>query len=123
MTEEGADAVGANCGIGIAEYVPICSRLRAATALPIWIKANAGLPEMDGRQSGVSHDRGAVCLAPAGADRGGREFYWRMLRHEARFYPRRGDLVMQTDESMQTETDLLRSPSSRNVRCHCALAQ
>jgi methionine synthase I (cobalamin-dependent) len=46
MTEEGADAVGANCGIGIAEYVPICQRLRAATQLPIWIKANAGLPEM-----------------------------------------------------------------------------
>jgi 5-methyltetrahydrofolate--homocysteine methyltransferase len=47
MTEEGADAVGANCGIGIAEYVPICRRLRSATSLPIWIKANAGLPEMD----------------------------------------------------------------------------
>ena len=47
MAEEGADAVGANCGIGIAEYVPVCRRLRAATNLPIWIKANAGLPEMD----------------------------------------------------------------------------
>jgi|SRR5581483_3179084 len=47
MTEEGADAIGANCGIGIAEYVPICRRLRAATHLPIWIKANAGLPEME----------------------------------------------------------------------------
>jgi 5-methyltetrahydrofolate--homocysteine methyltransferase len=46
MAEEGADAVGANCGIGIAEYVPICSRLRATTSLPIWIKANAGLPEI-----------------------------------------------------------------------------
>jgi 5-methyltetrahydrofolate--homocysteine methyltransferase len=47
MTEAGADAVGANCGIGIAEYVPICQRLRASTSLPLWIKANAGLPEMD----------------------------------------------------------------------------
>jgi methionine synthase I (cobalamin-dependent) len=46
MTEEGAAAVGANCGVGIAEYVPICRRLRAATTLPVWIKANAGLPEM-----------------------------------------------------------------------------
>jgi len=46
MTEEGADAIGANCGVGIAEYVAICRRLRAATTLPVWIKANAGLPEM-----------------------------------------------------------------------------
>ncbi len=46
MTEEGASAVGANCGVGIAEYVTICQRLRAATTLPVWIKANAGLPEM-----------------------------------------------------------------------------
>jgi 5-methyltetrahydrofolate--homocysteine methyltransferase len=50
MAEKGADVVGANCGIGVAEYVPICRRLRAATDLPLWIKANAGLPEMeDGR--------------------------------------------------------------------------
>ncbi len=50
LTEAGADVVGANCGQGIAGFVPIARRLRAATALPIWIKANAGLPELvDGR--------------------------------------------------------------------------
>lgn len=50
MIDEGADAVGANCGVGIAEYVPVCRRLRAATPLPLWIKPNAGMPEMeDGR--------------------------------------------------------------------------
>ncbi len=50
MTEAGASGVGANCGVGIAEYVPICQRLRAATSLPLWIKPNAGLPEIeDGR--------------------------------------------------------------------------
>ncbi len=42
----GADIVGANCGQGIAGYVAICRRLRAATDRPIWIKPNAGLPEM-----------------------------------------------------------------------------
>lgn len=42
----GADVIGANCGNGIAGYVPVCQRLHAATSLPIWIKANAGLPEM-----------------------------------------------------------------------------
>ncbi len=46
MTDEGAACVGANCGVGIAEYVPVCARLRAATPLPLWIKPNAGLPEM-----------------------------------------------------------------------------
>jgi methionine synthase I (cobalamin-dependent) len=47
MAAEGAGGVGANCGVGIAEYVPICRRLRAATSLPLWIKPNAGLPEME----------------------------------------------------------------------------
>jgi 5-methyltetrahydrofolate--homocysteine methyltransferase len=45
-----ADVIGANCGQGIAGYVPICRRLRASTDRPIWIKPNAGLPELvDGR--------------------------------------------------------------------------
>jgi 5-methyltetrahydrofolate--homocysteine methyltransferase len=47
MTEEGADAVGANCGLGIADSVSICRRLRAATSLPLWIKPNAGMPELE----------------------------------------------------------------------------
>ena len=52
LTEAGADVVGANCGCGIEGYVAIAARLRAATKLPIWIKANAGLPELiDGRIS------------------------------------------------------------------------
>ncbi len=46
LTDAGADAVGANCGQGIEGYVAICKRLRAATALPVWIKPNAGLPEV-----------------------------------------------------------------------------
>jgi len=46
----GAAAVGANCGAGIAAFAPLCARLRAACRLPVWIKPNAGLPEMvDGR--------------------------------------------------------------------------
>jgi methionine synthase I (cobalamin-dependent) len=44
LTDAGADVVGANCGQGIAGFVSICKRLKAATACPIWIKANAGLP-------------------------------------------------------------------------------
>jgi methionine synthase I (cobalamin-dependent) len=46
----GADVIGANCGQGIAGFISICRRLRAATDRPIWLKANAGLPTLvDGR--------------------------------------------------------------------------
>jgi len=48
MAEAGADAVGANCGVGIERVVSICERLRAATDLPIWIKPNAGMPTVEG---------------------------------------------------------------------------
>jgi methionine synthase I (cobalamin-dependent) len=48
MVEAGADAVGANCGVGVELSVPICRRLRAACELPLWIKPNAGLPTMEG---------------------------------------------------------------------------
>jgi methionine synthase I (cobalamin-dependent) len=48
MVEAGADAVGANCGVGVEHAAPICRRLRAACDLPIWIKPNAGLPKMEG---------------------------------------------------------------------------
>lgn len=47
LTEAGADAIGANCGVGIERYVPVCQRLHAATSLPIWIKPNAGLPTIE----------------------------------------------------------------------------
>jgi 5-methyltetrahydrofolate--homocysteine methyltransferase len=46
LTEAGADVIGANCGQGIAGFIAICRRLRAATDRPVWIKANAGLPTM-----------------------------------------------------------------------------
>lgn len=46
LTQAGADVIGANCGQGIAGFVSIATRLRAATDRPLWIKANAGLPEL-----------------------------------------------------------------------------
>ena len=46
LAAAGIDVIGANCGQGIAGFVPICQRLRAAASLPIWIKPNAGLPEI-----------------------------------------------------------------------------
>lgn len=46
MQEEGAAAVGANCGLGPDGFPPLSVRLRDACELPIWIKPNAGLPEV-----------------------------------------------------------------------------
>lgn len=46
LTDAGADVIGTNCGQGIAGFLPICERYRKATTLPLWIKANAGLPEV-----------------------------------------------------------------------------
>ena len=55
LTAAGADVVGANCGQGIAGYVDICRRMRAATDRPLWIKANAGHPGDRGWPGGLSH--------------------------------------------------------------------
>ncbi len=50
LKNEGADVIGANCGMGIEFILTVTKRLRAATDLPLWIKPNAGLPEVvDGK--------------------------------------------------------------------------
>ena len=49
LSDAGADVVGANCGVGVDLAVPICEALAGATERPVWIKANAGLPELVGR--------------------------------------------------------------------------
>jgi methionine synthase I (cobalamin-dependent) len=48
LTRAGADVVGANCGSGIDDYVRLCAGLAQATDLPVWIKPNAGIPELEG---------------------------------------------------------------------------
>ncbi len=42
----GVDVIGSNCGKGIEGFIPICQRMRAVTDLPLWMKANAGIPEI-----------------------------------------------------------------------------
>jgi methionine synthase I (cobalamin-dependent) len=44
----GADVVGSNCGQGAESFVDICRRLHAAGGRPVWIKPNAGLPQLQG---------------------------------------------------------------------------
>jgi methionine synthase I (cobalamin-dependent) len=46
LTLAGADCIGSNCGQGIEGFAAITRRLASATDRPVWIKANAGLPEM-----------------------------------------------------------------------------
>lgn len=72
LVRAGAQVIGANCGIGIEAYVPVCAALASATDRPIWIKPNAGLPAVvDGKivyhmtpQQFASH---APALMTAGA--------------------------------------------------------
>lgn len=47
LQEEGADVIGANCGMGVEFFLPVCTALHEATTLPVWIKPNAGLPETE----------------------------------------------------------------------------
>ena len=50
LEEAGADIVGCNCGVGIEHVLPIVVALRANTDRPLWVKPNAGMPELeDGR--------------------------------------------------------------------------
>jgi 5-methyltetrahydrofolate--homocysteine methyltransferase len=73
LTDAGADVIGANCGLGMEGYIPVCARLRKSTSLPLWIKPNAGLPEMvDGRvtyrTTAADFAGRALELRAAGAD-------------------------------------------------------
>ncbi|OGJ86535.1 MAG: hypothetical protein A2268_15785 [Candidatus Raymondbacteria bacterium RifOxyA12_full_50_37] len=45
-TEVNADMIGANCGTGINNFVNICKEFKRLWKKPIWIKGNAGLPEV-----------------------------------------------------------------------------
>ncbi len=72
LTAAGADVIGVNCGSGIAGYVSVCRRLRAATDRPLWIKPNAGLPALEGgrvvyRTTPEDFARHAPDLVAAGA--------------------------------------------------------
>lgn len=46
LEEAGADVIGSNCGNGIAGHVEVARLLRPATRRPVWIKSNAGRPEL-----------------------------------------------------------------------------
>ncbi|HOC31048.1 MAG TPA: homocysteine S-methyltransferase family protein [Armatimonadota bacterium] len=73
LESAGADVIGSNCGQGADTMLIIAQRLKAATKLPLWIKPNAGLPELvDGaavyRTSPEEWAVQAGALVSAGAD-------------------------------------------------------
>jgi methionine synthase I (cobalamin-dependent) len=59
LTEAGADVIGANCGQGIEGFISVCRQMRSSTPLPLWMKANAGLPEMVDGQTVYNTDADA----------------------------------------------------------------
>jgi len=66
------DGIGANCGRGAEAYLEVCRRYAAAWSGPVWIKPNAGLPEVVGgktvyRQTPEEFAAAAQRLGAAGA--------------------------------------------------------
>jgi 5-methyltetrahydrofolate--homocysteine methyltransferase len=47
LEEAGVVAVGINCGRSLEDNLKVLQEVRAATALPVWFKPNAGLPHSD----------------------------------------------------------------------------
>jgi methionine synthase I (cobalamin-dependent) len=66
IARAGADAIGANCGAGIKFFPALVERLKSACGLPVWIKANAGLPRMEGGR--VVYDASPESFAARFAD-------------------------------------------------------
>ena len=46
LEQAGADLVGSNCGAGIENMIEVAAVMKKSTGLPLWIKPNAGLPEL-----------------------------------------------------------------------------
>ena len=92
--EQGAAAVGANCGTSLEAMAEIVAELSAAAGtLPLWVKPNAGLPRMTG--DGAVYDVTPELLGEAarGYVAGRRAHRRRLLRVDARprARHRRGD--------------------------------
>ncbi len=72
LADEGAIAVGANCSIGSDAMIELCPRLVEAVSVPVIVKPNAGLPDMEEgrpvyRQTPADFARDAAALVARGA--------------------------------------------------------
>ncbi|MCM8764597.1 MAG: homocysteine S-methyltransferase family protein [Candidatus Omnitrophica bacterium] len=46
LKNNGVNVIGSNCGSGIKDFVAIAKEMKEATNLPVWIKPNAGIPQL-----------------------------------------------------------------------------
>jgi len=60
LEELGVDAVGINCSLGPKAIFPLAEKLVGCTKLPVFIKANAGLPDPETGQYNVSAEEFAL---------------------------------------------------------------
>jgi len=72
LADAGADAIGANCSIASDLMIELCPTLAGASGLPVIVKPNAGMPELDGdqaiyRQEPEAFARDVAPMAWAGA--------------------------------------------------------
>lgn len=73
LARAGASVIGANCGHGIETAIALCRRMSSASSLPIWIKPNAGLPEVkEGRAYYRTNPEEFAGFVPALVDAGAR---------------------------------------------------
>jgi 5-methyltetrahydrofolate--homocysteine methyltransferase len=72
LSEAGADMVGANCSMGSREMLEMAPEMIAGAGVPVVMKPNAGLPDMEGtqtvyRQSPEDFAADVAAMAKAGA--------------------------------------------------------
>lgn len=58
LLEAGADVVGSNCGLGAAQMVEVVREIKAAAAVPVIAKPNAGQPRLVGGKTVFDEDAG-----------------------------------------------------------------
>lgn len=58
----GADAIGVNCSLGPGELEPVVAEMSKHTNLPLVIKPNAGLPNLNSNEYDVMPDEFAECV-------------------------------------------------------------
>ena len=85
LTVAGADIIGANCGQGIDGFLPICRRMRAATAFALDEGECRTTGDCRG-QNGLSSDTGKVCNVGNGDLKGRRKFHRWMLWNNTGVY-------------------------------------
>ena len=88
LQAQGASAVGVNCSVGPEQLKDVVRAMKEKARIPIVVKPNAGMPEMDEHgQPVLPDDAGAICGEHERTDRPGRQPGGRMLRNGPGIHP------------------------------------